>query len=114
MFLLYLFFTVIGLRADFVEVVNNIPVLFAFCLVMAVVNLAFTLGVGKLLRLNLEELLLSSNATLGGPPSAMAMAISRGWSNLVVPGLLAGLWGYVIGTFVGIVVTEAVRRLFGA
>lgn len=114
MFMLYLFFTVIGLRADFVEVVKNVPVLFLFCLVIAVVNLAFTLGVGKLFRLNLEELLLSSNATLGGPPSAMAMAISRGWSNLVVPGLLAGLWGYVIGTFVGIVVTEALLRLFGA
>ncbi len=113
MFLLYLFFTVIGLRADFMEVVRNVPVLFLFCLVIAVSNLAFTLGVGKLLRLNLEELLLSSNATLGGPPSAMAMAISRGWSNLVVPGLLAGLWGYVIGTFVGIVVTETVRRMFG-
>jgi uncharacterized membrane protein len=41
------------------------------------------------------------------------MAISRGWSELVLPGLLAGLWGYVIGTFVGIVVTEALLRLFG-
>lgn len=112
MFLLYLFFTVIGLRADFMEVVRNIPVLFLFCLVIAVANLGFVLIAGKLLRQNLEELLLSSNATLGGPASAMAMAISRGWSNLVVPGLLAGLWGYVIGTFVGIVVTETLRRLF--
>jgi uncharacterized membrane protein len=40
------------------------------------------------------------------------MAISRGWSNLVLPGLLAGVWGYVIGTFVGIVVTETLLRLF--
>jgi len=113
MFLLYLFFTVIGLRADFMEVVRNVPVLFLFCLVIAVTNLAFVLLAGKWLRLNLEELLLSSNATLGGPASAMAMAISRGWSNLVVPGLLAGLWGYVIGTFVGILVTEAVRWMLG-
>jgi hypothetical protein len=26
--------------------------------------------------------------------------------------LLAGIWGYVIGTFVGIVVTETLLRLF--
>lgn len=110
MYLLYLFFVVIGLRADFVEVVKNVPVLFLFCLVMALGNLIFTLLVGKLLRLNLEELLLASNATLGGPASAAAMAISRGWSNLVLPGLLAGIWGYIIGTFVGIVVAEAVAR----
>jgi len=114
MYLLYLFFFVIGLRADLVEVVKNVPVLFAFCLVIALANLVFTLAVGKMLRLNLEELLLSVNATLGGAPSAAAMAISRGWSNLVLPGLLAGIWGYVIGTFVGIVVAEALRRMFGS
>jgi uncharacterized membrane protein len=39
------------------------------------------------------------------------MAISKGWSNLIFPALLAGLWGYVIGTFVGILVTEALRRM---
>ena len=113
MYLLYLFFFVIGLKADLVEVVSKVPVLFAFCLVMAVTNLVFTLAVGKLFCLNLEELLLSVNATLGGAPSAAAMAISRGWSNLVLPGLLAGIWGYVIGTFVGILVTETLLKLFG-
>jgi len=114
MYLLYLFFFVIGLKAEFMVVVSKVPVLFAFCLVMAVANLVFTLVVGKLLRLNLEELLLGVNATLGGPPSAAAMAISRGWSNLVLPGLLAGIWGYVIGTFVGILVAEILLKLFSS
>jgi uncharacterized membrane protein len=41
------------------------------------------------------------------------MAISRGWSNLVLPALLAGIWGYVIGTFLGIVVAEGLRKMFG-
>ena len=114
MYLLYLFFFVIGLKADFVLVVTKVPVLFGFCTVIAVTNLVVTLVLGKLFKLNLEELLLSVNATLGGAPSAAAMAISRGWSELVLPGLLAGIWGYVIGTFVGIVVAEALLRLFGA
>lgn len=112
MYLLYLFFFVIGLKADLVVVVTKVPVLFAFCLVIAVTNLLIALLLGKLFRMNLEELLLSVNATLGGAPSAAAMAISRGWSNLVLPGLLAGIWGYVIGTFVGIVVAEALLRVF--
>jgi uncharacterized membrane protein len=86
-------------------------VLFAFCLVMAAINIAFTLAAGRIFRLNLEELLLASNATLGGPPSAAAMAIAKGWTNLVLPALLAGLWGYIIGTFIGILVTETLRRL---
>lgn len=112
MYFLYLFFFVIGVRADLPEVVKNVPVLFGFCAVMAVTNLAFTLLVGRMLRLNLEELLLSVNASLGGAPSAAAMAISCGWSNLVLPGLLAGIWGYVIGTFLGIVICETLRQWF--
>ncbi len=111
-YLLYLFFFVIGLRADLIAVVRNVPLLFALCSIMAIVNLLFTLVVGRALGLNLEELLLSVNATLGGAPSAAAMAISRGWSRLILPGVLAAIWGYVIGTFVGVVVTEALRRLF--
>ncbi|MCI0747076.1 MAG: DUF819 family protein, partial [Verrucomicrobia subdivision 3 bacterium] len=101
-YLLYIFFFVIGLRADLWLVLLNVPVLFAFCLVIAVTNLLFTLLAGRFLKLNIEELLLSVNATLGGPASAGAMAISKGWSNLVLPAILAGLWGYIIGTFIGI------------
>lgn len=110
MLFLYLFFVVLGVRADFVQVVRNVPILFLFCLVIAGTNLAVTLAVGRWFRLNLEELLLSVNATLGGAPSAAAMAISRGWSNLVLPGLLVGIWGYVIGTPLGILVVEALKR----
>ena len=110
-YLLYIFFFVIGLRADLWLVLLKVPVLFAFCLVMAVANLVFTLIVGRLLKLNLEELLLAVNATLGGPASAGAMAISKGWSSLVLPAILAGLWGYIIGTFVGILVTEILMKL---
>ena len=80
---------------------------------MAVTNLLFTLGIGKLLRLNLEELLLSVNATLGGAPSAAAMAVSTGWSKLVLPGVLAAIGGYIIGTFVGIVIGEILLRTAG-
>jgi hypothetical protein len=71
----------------------KVPVLFGFCLVMAVANLAFTLIVGRLLKLNLEELLLAVNATLGGPASAGAMAISKGWSSLVLPAIPCGSVG---------------------
>ena len=57
--------------------------------------------------------MIASNANMGGPTTAAAMAIARGWSKLVLPGLLAGIWGYVIGTFVGIVVAETLARMFG-
>lgn len=108
-YMLYTFFFVIGLPADLATVIFNVPVMFAFCLAMAVVNLIVTLGLGKLLKLNLEELLMCVNATLGGPPSAAAMAIAKGWDRLILPGLLVGIWGYAIGTFLGVLVGEILR-----
>lgn len=111
-YLLYIFFFVIGLPADLVTVVLNVPMMFLFCLVIALVNLAVTLSLGRLLRLNLEELVLCVNATLGGAPSAAAMAIAKGWPKLVLPSLLVGIWGYVIGTLLGIVVGKMLLLWF--
>jgi len=108
--MLYLFLFCLGLPANLKAVLVNSPMFFVFCAIIAVVNLLVTLALGKLLRFNLEELLLAVNANLGGAPSAAAMAISVGWPRLVLPGILVGIWGYVIGTPVGVVVVEILKR----
>ncbi len=109
-YLLLIFLFTLGLPADLVGVLRQAPLFFVFCGIIALVNLGFTLAAGKLLRLNLEELLLAVNANLGGAPSAAAMAISAGWPRLVLPGILVGIWGYVIGTPLGIMVVEFLNR----
>ncbi len=109
-YMLALFLFTLGLPADLMGVLKNAPLFFVFCGIIAVTNLTFTLAIGKLFRLQLEELLLAVNANLGGAPSAAAMAISAGWPRLVLPGILAGIWGYVIGTPVGVMVVEFFRR----
>ena len=73
-------------------------------------NLVSSVHRQTLLRLNLEELLLCVNAALGGAPSAAAMAVASGWPNLVLPALLVGIWGYAVGTFIGLVVGELLIR----
>ena len=109
-YLLYVFLFVIGLPADLMQVIVGMPMLFVFCLIMAVTNIAVVLAAGWLLRLDLEHVVLASNASLGGPTTAAAMAISQGWSRLVLPALLVGIWGYAIGTAVGLAVGEALAR----
>ncbi len=113
-YLLYVYLFSIGLPADLYTVFTKVPMMFVFCLIMALANLAVTFAAGKLLRMNLEHLALSVNATLGGPPSAAAMAISMGWSKLVLPALLVGIWGYAIGTAVGLFVGELLRAWLGS
>lgn len=102
--ILYLFLFSIGLPADLRAVLLNSPLLFVFCAVMCAVNVGLTLVAGRVLRLPLEDCLISINATIGGPATAAGMAVSRGWPALMLPALLAGLWGYVIGTPAGMLV----------
>lgn len=110
-YLLYIYLFTIGLPSDMVEVIRSIPTMFGVCAIMAGVCIIVTLALGKLLRLNLEDLLISINAALGGPPSAMAMAITKKWDRLVLPALLIGIWGYIIGTVIGVTVSESLKRI---
>ena len=57
---------------------------------------------GKIFKFNLEDIILASNANIGGPTTAAAMAISKGWIELVGPVIFVGTFGYVIGTYFGV------------
>ena len=103
-YLIYLFFFVIGVPASIPMIITNAPLLFAFTLIIALTNMIFCFVFGKLLKFNLEDIVLASNANIGGPTTAVAMAISKGWTKLIGPIMLIGTLGYVIGTYFGIIV----------
>ena len=53
-----------------------------------------------------EELATATCATIGGPTTAAALAINKGWGDLVVPGILVGLYGYITGNYFGVLVGD--------
>lgn len=103
-FFIYMFFFVIGVPASIGEILTNAPLLFVFCFIMVVVNMLFCLIGGKMLNFALEDILVASNANIGGPTTAAGLAISQGWNGLVGPAMLVGTFGYAIGTYIGIVI----------
>ena len=103
-FLIYLFFFVIGVPASVPLIIRNSPLLLVFAAIVVAVNMVFSLVAGKLLKFNLEDIILASNANIGGPTTAVAMAVSKGWTKLVGPIVLIGTLGYVLGTYFGLVV----------
>ena len=100
-FLIYLFFVVIGIPASIPLIVQNAPLLLVFVAIIVIVNMLISLVGGKLFKYNLEEILLVSNANIGGPTTAAAMAIAKGWKNLIGPILVVGTLGYIIGNYIG-------------
>ena len=103
-FLIYLFFVVIGVPASIVSIVSNSPLLLVFCLIVVTINMLVTFSVAKLFKFNLEDAILASNACIGGPTTAAAMAVSKSWTKLIAPIMLIGTLGYVIGNYCGIIV----------
>ncbi|WP_438013232.1 DUF819 family protein [Psychrobacter raelei] len=108
---IYLFFVVIGIPASIGLIVTKAPLLFIFVFIIAMVNLAITMGVGKLFKFNVEEVVLACNANIGGPTTAAALAISKGWTKLVGPILVIGTVGYVIGNYVGTIIYFIVTQI---
>lgn len=103
-FLIYIFFAVIGAPASIVKIITESPLLLVYALIIVTINLLVSLVLGKLFHFNLEEIILASNANIGGPTTAAAMAISKGWGKLVGPVMLIGTLGYVLGNYYGILV----------
>ena len=103
-FFIYIFFFTIGIPASLTEIIRTSPLLLVFCSIIVFVNMIVIFISGKLLKFTLEEIILASNANIGGPTTAAAMAISKGWSELVPSILLVGTFGNVIGTYLGIFV----------
>jgi len=99
---MYVFFVCIGAGANLSEVLGAALPIIVFIVVMVLVHLCLVVVVGKLLKLDLAEVLIASNACILGPAPAAALAASKGWQPLVAPGILVGVFGYAIATFVGV------------
>jgi uncharacterized membrane protein len=99
---MYLFFVCIGAGANLADVLGAALPILLFIVVMVVVHLIVLVAAGKVLRLDLAEVMIASNACILGPAPAAALAASKGWQPLIAPGILVGMFGYAIGTFIGV------------
>jgi uncharacterized membrane protein len=101
-FLMQIFFAAIGASANIMVVIEYGPILFVFAAVILSIHLLFLLSAGKIFGLDLAEIVIASNANMGGPTTAAAMAVARRWKELVIPAILCGTLGYSIATFIGV------------
>jgi uncharacterized membrane protein len=106
---MYIFFVAIGAGANLGDVLDSALPILLFIVVMVLVHLLLMVTVGRLLKLDLAEVMIASNACILGPAPAAALAASKGWRPLVTPGILVGLFGYAIATFIGVGLTALLK-----
>ncbi len=98
------FFAVIGLSTTMAGLFGlGLPVLVYAFLVVAMQAMAVLLF-RRQQRWPLVDSLVASQAAVGGPSTALALASSLGRSSLVLPAVAVGLVGMMIGTYLGLIV----------
>ncbi len=108
---LHFFFVIIGIHSRVSEILSIGMEIFYFTLVVVGVHGLVVFGIGRLARIDIGSLAVASQAAVGGPSSALAVAVSREWKGLVLPGIIVGLLGYALGNYLGFGVAYLLKGL---
>lgn len=107
-----MFFAASGAAGSIRLVMKQAPSLFIFSLLQVAIHFISLLGIGRvLLKMNVNELYLASNANVGGPTTAAAMAQAKEWKRLVLPALLIGILGYATATPIALALGQLLCKM---
>ena len=109
MIFMYIFFAMVGSSTNATAFVGSAMNLFVYGMTIIFIHLGILLVIAKFLRVDLAEVVVASGACLVGPAPTAAIAISQGWRSLITPGIMCGIFGYVIGTFIGVSVAAMLQ-----
>lgn len=110
---LNLFFVIIGIGSRVSEIARVGFEVFYLTAAVVLLHGVLTFGLARAARLDAETTAVASQAAVGGPSTALALAIARGRPGLALPGLMAGLLGYAVGNYAGLAAAWLVQGLLG-
>jgi uncharacterized membrane protein len=108
-YIVLLFLASNGARSVIANIIEVGPPIVYYALITVGIHGLVIFGVGRLVGLDLKTLAVASQAAVGGPASAMALATARGYTDRLLPGVAAGLLGYAAGNYLGLVVASVLR-----
>lgn len=110
-FALHLFFVILGVGSRIAEILAvGVEIFFVVAAVVLLHGLLL-FAFAKLARLDVMTTAVASQAAVGGPSTALALAIAHRRPALALPGTVAGLFGYAAGTYAGLGVAYLLRGM---
>lgn len=107
LWMMYIFLAAIGASTNLSDMLQVGPAVLGFYLVILFFHLIFMVSLAKIFKFDVYEVIIASAANIMGPSVAAPMAASLGQKKLITPGILVGILGYVIGTFIGVSIAMA-------
>ncbi len=106
---LHLFFAIIGIGSRVDQILAVGIQVFYFAAIVVLIHGVVLFVAARLFRLDVETTAIASQAAVGGPSTAIALAVARKRPELALPGAMVGLLGYALGTYAGIAVAWLLR-----
>jgi len=113
-YLVLLFLASNGAKSVVANILAVGPPVVYYALITVALHGVVIFGLGSVVGLDLRTLAVASQANVGGPASAMALATARGYADRLLPGVAVGLLGYAVGNYIGLGVAWIVRGMLGA
>jgi uncharacterized membrane protein len=110
---LLIFCAAMGSLADVSKVSGTSLTLFSFVGIVMVLAAVIHFALCALFRIDVDTAIISSTATIFGPPFIGPVAAALKNRALVGPGLTLGLAGIALGTYLGLATAYALRALAG-
>jgi uncharacterized membrane protein len=110
---LLIFCAAMGSLADVSKVSGTSLTLFSFVGIVMLLAAVIHFALCALFRIDVDTAIISSTATIFGPPFIGPVAAALKNRALVGPGLTLGLAGIALGTYLGLATAYALRALGG-
>ncbi|WP_213697708.1 DUF819 family protein [Acetomicrobium sp.] len=112
MYLLHVFFVAAGATAYIPNLLKSSPYIIIWIIIAIYVTAFIYYFVSmKIFKIDYQTVLVTAQAAVGGPSSAMALPIAAQWPALAVTGIVCGLIGYAIGNYLGVGVAYLVFKI---
>ena len=106
---LLVFCVAVGSLADASRLRETGLFVFGFCAGVVVLSVVLHFALAALFRIDADTALITSTATIFGPPFIAPVARALRNRELMVSGLTTGLMGYAVGTYLGLAVAWLLR-----
>lgn len=103
-YILLIFCVTIGTIADFGEVIRSSGWIIAYVASVIVLSLGIHVSLCRLTRIDRDTTVITSTAALFGPAFIGPVAVRLGNRAVFVSGLMAGLVGYAVGNYLGLLI----------
>lgn len=110
-YLMLVFCVALGSRLDISQILQHLDPLFGMVAFIMLGSIALHLLLAKLFGIDRDTFIITSTATIYGPPFIPSVATAIRNPAMVLPGLVTGLMGYVIAHNLGALLARALSTL---